>query len=226
MLLELDAGELADEPEDLWRQFDALNVACGGHAGDAASMARVVAFCAREAVAVGAHPSYPDREGFGRTSVTLSPDAIAEVVEAQCRALALVAADAGVGVGHVKPHGALYHDAARDPAIAEAVVRGVLTVFADGAAVIGPPAGELRKAARAAGLRYLREGFADRGVTPDGALIPRGQSGALITDPAEAARRAVALDGEVDALCVHGDTPNALVIARAVRSALRGEPHA
>ncbi len=223
VLLELDAGERLDEPETLWCQFDALNVACGGHAGDPSSMMRVVTYCAERGIGIGAHPSYPDRDGFGRVTLTMPPDAIADAVEAQCRALASIASSAGVSVGHVKPHGALYHDAATQPAIAEAIAAAVMAVFGDGAALIGPPQGALCLAARAHGLRYLREGFADRGIHADGSLIPRGHPGALLTDPREAALRAQSLDGEVDALCIHGDTPGALEIARAVRVALRGE---
>ncbi len=224
MLFELDAGEHDDEPEELWRAVDALNVACGGHAGDAASMARVIAFCARTGVRVGAHPSYPDRDGFGRRTLVMTPDALATSVEAQCAALAAIARDAGVRVEHVKPHGALYHDAARDPALAGAVVGGAALALGDAIAVIGPPAGALARAAAARGLRYLREGFADRGTRPDGSLIPRGEPGALIEDPAVAAARALSLatGATIDAMCVHADTPGALAIVHAVREALRG----
>lgn len=222
MLLNLDAGEREDEREELWGIFDLLHVACGGHAGDARSMARVVEFCARDGIRIGAHPSYPDREGFGRRELPVAADAIEREVALQCAALEVVAHAAGARVESVKPHGALYHRAARDRAIAEAVVRGATEVLGHELAIVGPPAGALREAAGAAGLRYAREGFADRAVRPDGTLVPRGEPGALIDDPSAAAARAVAIAHDVDTICIHADTPNALAIARAVREALRG----
>jgi UPF0271 protein len=226
VLFEIDAGEHDDEPEELWALADVLNVACGGHAGDEASMARVAAFCAARARPVssnprpriGAHPSYPDREYFGRRTIRLSEDSLVETIAQQCGELARIAGD----VRWIKPHGALYHDAAAQPELARAVVRGVIAALGQNVAVIGPPVGALRDAADAAGLPYLREGFADRGVRGDGSLVPRGEPGALVTDPARAAAQAIALaaSGGVDALCVHADTPGALAIARAVREAL------
>lgn len=220
--LNLDAGELDSETEALWSRFDVLHCACGGHAGDARSMARVAAFCARTGVGLGAHPAYPDRAHFGRRSLAMSGAALADAVAAQCAALAEVAAAAGVAVRSVKPHGALYHDAARDPAIAEAVVRGAIASLGTQVAIVGPAHGGsgLREAAAAHGVRAVREGFADRGRRADGSLVPRGEPGALIEDPDAAARQAVQLAAEVDTICVHADTPNALAIARAVRAAI------
>jgi len=221
VLLELDAGEREDEPDELWAVFDVLNVACGGHAGDDASMARVAAFCAaRGRPRIGAHPSYLDREGFGRRTTTIGVVELAAEVARQCAALARIAGD----VRWIKPHGALYHDAAARPEIAQAVVRGAVAALGSTIAVIGPPAGALRDAASAAGLRYLREGFADRGTRADGSLVRRGEPGALVVEPARAAdqARALAASGAVDAICVHADTPGALAIARAVREALDG----
>ena len=219
MLLELDAGERDDEPEELWALFDVLNVACGGHAGDDASMARIAAYCvARERPRIGAHPSYPDREGFGRRTIAIAEGALAGEIARQCEALARVAGD----VGWVKPHGALYHDAAARPELARAVVRGAIAALGPRFAVIGPRAGALRDAAAAAGLAYLREGFADRGTRADGSLVPRGEPGAMIDDPARAAEQARALvaSGTVDTICVHGDGKNALAVARAVRAVI------
>ena len=219
-LFELDAAELPDEPEELWQLFDLLNIACGGHAGDQASMARALAACKRHGIAAGAHPSYPDRDGFGRRTLAMLPSEVEASVITQCDALLRATRLTGIdAITHLKPHGALYHDAARDRALADAVIRGARQRLGD-VIVIGPPTGELAAASRVAGLRYLREGFADRGTRPDGSLIPRGESGALITDPEAAATRARALVGQVDALCVHADTPGALAIASAVRAAL------
>jgi len=222
VLLNLDAGERDDETEELWRLFDVLNIACGGHAGDAVSMKRLVELCAREGMRVGAHPSYPDREGFGRRSLTIGMEELAASVAAQCTELAAIARDAGVAVESVKPHGALYHDAARSAAIARAVLDGAIGALGSNIAVIGPPHGPLRELAATLGVRYAREGFADRRMHEDGTLVPRSEPGALVTDPARAAEQAVALAPTVDTICMHADTPNALAIARAVREALRG----
>jgi UPF0271 protein len=216
--MNLDAGEREDEPEALWALFDVLAVACGGHAGDAASMARVVAFCSRRArPGLGAHPSYPDRDGFGRRSISITPDALTASIRAQCGELARIARGRDLTVGWVKPHGALYHDAAREPALARAVVQGALDALGPQVAVIGPPTGALSSAAAEHGLAYLREGFADRRLRPDGSLVPRSEPDALITEPASAAAQARELLGHVDTICIHGDTPGALAIARAVR---------
>lgn len=214
--LNLDAGELASETEALWALFDLLSCACGGHAGDAASMARVAAFCAAHETRLGAHPSYPDRASFGRQTMAIAPARLADEITAQIEALA-----AHGPVVAVKPHGALYHDAARDEAIADAVVHGAIVALGTDVTVIGPPRGALAEAAAASGLAYAREGFADRRMRADGSLVPRGEPNALIEDPREAAAQARALAGEVETICVHGDTPNALAIARAVRAALR-----
>ena len=141
--LNLDAGELDSETEELWSLFDVLACACGGHAGDDRSMARVCAFVAQSgAVALGAHPSYPDREGFGRRSIAIEPAQLTATIADQCRALAAVAKDHGLSVTYVKPHGALYHDAARDPAIADAVIEGAVAALGD-VTLIGPLTGGL-----------------------------------------------------------------------------------
>jgi UPF0271 protein len=233
MLLNLDAGERRDESEGLWTSFDLLNCACGGHAGDTWSMERVAVFCARTAVKLGAHPSYPDPEGFGRRSpleATPAPDAtrlseIAALVEhavrEQCRTLADIARRRGVAVVAVKPHGALYHDAASRPEIAGAVLDGAVDALGRGVTVIGPPSGALRDEAAKRRLLYAREGFADRRTREDGSLVPRTEPDALIVDPHEAAAQATRLAPTLDTICIHGDTPGALAIARAVREALR-----
>lgn len=223
VLLNLDAGERDDETEELWAPCDLLSIACGGHAGDEQSMTRVVAYCARRRrPAIGAHPSYPDREGFGRRTIEISSQALRDSVAAQCAALATVAAAHGARVRYVKPHGALYHDAARELSSASAVLIGARQALGSDIVVIGPPRGVLHDAALDLGLAYLREGFADRATRPDGSLVPRSEPGALITEPAAAAARARELAGEVDTICVHGDTPDAIAIVRAVREALGG----
>ncbi len=216
-MLNLDAGEHDDEPEELWRTADLVAIACGGHAGDAASMARVIDACTDQVLA--AHPSYPDRDGFGRRTIGISEAALEDSVAEQCAVLARVAAARGRRIVWVKPHGALYHDTARDGALALAVIHGARAALGNDVGFIGPPRGALFATA---GIRYLREGFADRARRADGSLVPRGEPGALITDAAAAAKQARELRGEVDTICVHADTPGALAIARAVREALRG----
>ena len=221
-LMNLDAGEHDDEPEELWAKFDLLNIACGGHAGDAASMERVVTWCVRAGRAIGAHPSYADRPGFGRRTLAIEPAALAATVGEQCTALSAIAGRHARDVAYVKPHGALYHDAAAGDDLARTIVGAAADALGDGIVVIGPPAGALRKAAEARGLRYASEGFADRRMREDGSLVPRTEPGALLTEPTEAAAQARTLAARVDTICVHADTPGALAIAGAVHKALRG----
>ena len=220
MTIELDAGELDDEPEALLAAVDRIHVACGGHAGDDASMRRTVRVAQAHGVEVGAHPSYPDRAGFGRVSLALEPSVVAAAVAEQCAALRAVAQALGVAVVSAKLHGALYHDVARDHALAAAVLDALGDALGAIEIVSGP--GALAELARTRGLIVRREGFADRGLLPDGALIPRGQPGALIEDPVVAAAQArrLAASGTIDALCIHGDGANPLAIVRAVRRAL------
>jgi UPF0271 protein len=221
-LLNVDGGELDDEPVELYALADVVHVACGGHAGDDASMDRVTRACASAGTRVGAHPSYEDREGFGRRAREVATEELAASVAAQCDRLRTIAARAGVTVASVKPHGALYHAAHASEATARAVVEGVARSLGSAVAVVGPAAGALESAARDAGMPFQREAFADRGVRADGSLVPRGEPGALVVDPAIAAARTRELmaRGGVDTLCIHGDTPGAVVIARAVRDAL------
>ena len=225
VLLNLDAGEHASETEYLWATADLVCVACGGHAGDATSMTTLVSFCAgRRRPLLGAHPSYPDVEGFGRRSLVgeIAPVALARTLSGQLRKLASIAAAHATVVGWVKPHGALYHDAAAIPEIAAIVVDSAITSIGPSIQIIGPTTGALREVAAARGLNYLIEGYADRTTRPDGSLVPRSEPGALITDPATCAARARELlaAGDVDTICVHADTPDSLAIARAVREVL------
>ena len=221
MILNIDLGELPGEPEALWACAHLANVACGGHAGDDASMARAISLCLAHGTQLGAHPSYPDREGFGRREMSLAPVALKAAVEEQCERLATAARKGGAVVRHVKAHGALYH-ATRDEAVSDALVEGAVAALGDGIAIVGPASGALERRVTARGLRFLREAFADRGTRADGSLVPRGSPGALLTDPGEAAARAVAIANArlADTVCVHGDTPGAESIARSVRAAL------
>lgn len=228
MILNVDAGELATEPSELYAVAHLVHVACGGHAGDAASMERVLRLAAAAGTRVGAHPAYPDRENFGRKTMAIDLGALTTALDVQCSELADVARRIGMSVTSLKPHGALYHDANRDRRLADAVVAVAARIFGTDATVVGPPSGELEAATLARGLPFLREGFADRGTRSDGSLVPRGEPGALIEDPAAAAKRAVDLAKakRFDTVCVHGDTPQSLTIARAVRAALDAMPPA
>ncbi|SFF36618.1 LamB/YcsF family protein [Blastococcus tunisiensis] len=211
------------------------NVACGFHAGDPATMRRVCAGAAAAGVAVGAQVSYRDLAGFGRRFIDVDPAELADDVLYQLAALDGIARSVGTRVSYVKPHGALYNAAVTHEGQAAAVVDAVLA-FDRRLPLLGLPGSALLRSAEAAGLRPVPEGFADRGYTPGGRLVPRRSPGALVEEPATVAARAVrmAADGVVEAvdgtallmpvesICVHGDTPGAAAIARAVRAALTG----
>lgn len=198
-------------------------------------MRETIAEAARLGVQIGAHPSYPDPEGFGRRVLPLTPEQITDSVAQQVDALRVRARDQGACVRHVKPHGALYNAAGRDRSVADAIVAGIVRVDA-GLALYAPHGSALAHAGAAAGLRVIAEGFLDRAYEDDGTLTPRGTAGAVLHDPVEASRRAVAWarTGEVVArsgrvlrlpigtLCVHGDTPDAAAIAASVRAVLTG----
>lgn len=222
--LNVDIGERPGEPEELYRLATVVNVACGGHAGDDASMTRAVELARNHGARIAAHPSYPDREGFGRKTIALPAADLAASITEQCASLARVANRAGMEIVGVKPHGALYHDAASSEPLATLVLEAVFSVLgAKATFVVGPPGPcSLRSVAGRLGARYVGEGFADRGYDEDGRLRPRGQPGALLTEPREAAEQAAMLveRGDVETLCVHSDTPDALRIARAVHDAL------
>ena len=221
-LLNVDGGELDDEPLELYALADVVHVACGGHAGDDASMDRVTRACAHAGTRVGAHPSYEDREGFGRRAREVAPGELTSQVAAQCERLRAIAARTGVEVASVKPHGALYHAAHASESTARAFVEAVTRSLGSAIAIVGPPGGALEAAAREARMPFHREAFADRGVRADGSLVPRGEPGALVVDPVVAAARARDLGArdDVDTICIHGDTPGSVDIARAVRGAL------
>jgi 5-oxoprolinase (ATP-hydrolysing) subunit A len=220
--LNVDLGELPGEPEELYALAHVANIACGGHAGDRASIRHALICCRAYGARVGAHPSYPDRAGFGRTTMAMSPGDLRASVREQCQHLATEAFALGMQVASVKAHGALYHAANADLAIAGAVVDGATDALGASVSLLGASHGALEVVARDAGLTFAREGFADRGTLADGSLVPRGQPGALIVDPVAAAARAreLSASGRFDTVCVHGDTPGAVAIARAVRRAL------
>lgn len=228
-----DVGEGIGQDAELIPQLTSANIACGGHAGDAATMRQTVALARAHGVAVGAHPSFPDRDGFGRRALPLPPHEVEASVSAQIGELAAIAASQQVPLRHVKPHGALYNMAARDARLADAIARAVAAVDPT-LVLVGLAGSALVEAGARAGLQTANEGFADRAYTPAGTLVPRDEPGAVIHDPALVAARAVAMvreravtaiDGSrvaltVDTICVHGDTPGAAALARALREAL------
>jgi UPF0271 protein len=210
------------------------NVACGFHAGDPSVIDRTVARAVRAGVAVGAHPSHFDLRGFGRREIAADPAEVESDVLYQVGAVAAFARAHGGHLTHVKPHGALYSQAARDEALARAIARGVARAGRELALVGLAGSAAMRRAAEGEGLRFAAEAFADRAYDREGRLVPRSRPGALITDPASAAAKALrivregvvtSIDGaevemHADTLCLHGDNPHALGIARAVREAL------
>jgi len=212
-----------------------VNIACGGHAGDLETMKATVEQAQRWRLAVGAHPGYPDRANFGRVALKMTLEAVAEFVHEQVRALGDVAASCGASVTHVKAHGALYNQAAKDRALARAIADGVARWRRD-VALVGLAGSAMLDVFREAGFRAAAEAFADRRYEPDGSLRSRKFDDALIRDPEEAARQAlriaergtvIACDGaeiavKAETICIHSDTPGAARIAKAVADALRG----
>lgn len=209
------------------------NVACGFHAGDPSTLRETCARAAARGVAVGAQVGYPDLAGFGRRFIDMDPAELTDAVLYQVGALEAMARVAGARVTYLKPHGALYNAVVHHEAQAAAVVRAVREHGAS-LPVLGLPGSQLLRQAAEAGLPTVSEAFADRAYTPQGTLVPRGEAGAVITDPAVVAARVVRMvvTGEVqsvegtvvpvraDSICVHGDSPDAVALARAIREAL------
>jgi 5-oxoprolinase (ATP-hydrolysing) subunit A len=222
--LNADLGEGCGDDEALLGIVTSANIASGGHAGDAHTMETTVRAAIRHGVAIGAHPSYPDRAGFGRTQMERTPNEIFDDVLEQTRVLANIAGAQGARLRHVKPHGALYNVAARDRAVADAISRAVVA-FDPELAIVGLAGGAQLLSARAYGLRAIAEVFADRAYRSDGSLVPRGQPGALLEDVDAAVAQALTLtrSGAGQTICIHGDGPHALAFARAIRAALEAD---
>ncbi len=209
------------------------NVACGFHAGDASTLRRCCESAVRRGVVIGAQVGYRDLAGFGRRFIDMDPVELADDVTYQIGALEALARVAGARVAYVKPHGALYNATVHHQAQARAVVAAV-AAYDETLPVLGLPGSRLLAEAERAGLRPVREAFADRGYTPEGTLVPRSEPGALLEDPVEVADRVLRMvrDGEVEAVdgtvvrvdaesvCLHGDSPGAVQMAAAVRAGL------
>lgn len=233
MDLNADLGEGDPYDAELLGIVSSCNIACGGHAGDEESMKTTIELALDNGVVIGAHPSYPDREGFGRRSGFMAASVLAEPLREQLRNLNDVATGLGAVVSHVKPHGALYNDVANDEALAEVVAETVADMPGH-CALVGQPGSALERAARAQGIPFVAEAFVDRAYLADGRLVPRNEPGAVYDDPKAMAAQAISLavtqrvksidaqsiEVRADTLCIHGDTPNAPDAARAVRDAL------
>lgn len=231
--LNADLGEGMSADEALLDIVSSASIACGGHAGDEASMRIALRSALARGVAVGAHPGFADRENFGRRRLLLPPEELDAQVRGQVSRLLALAEDEGADVRYVKLHGALANMAAEEPAVAMVAFAAVVGLKRD-LGILAIDNSAQVEVADAIGFPVMREAYADRGYLPNGLLVPRSDAGAVLHDPAAIAERAVrlaqhgeivAVDGtviptEARSLCIHGDTPEAVEIARAVRAAL------
>jgi UPF0271 protein len=234
--LNADLGEGCATDEAILEQVSSINIACGWHAGSAEEMQGLVRAAIRRGLAIGAHPGYPDREHFGRREMQLPHEVLRAGLLYQIGALDGIVRAEGGELTHVKPHGALYNQAARDPALAHCIARAIFD-FNPRLKVMGLAGSPMIAALRAAGLAALEEGFADRRYAANGQLVARGTPGALIESPQEMLAQALSLvktgtvtaqDGSacrmrVDTICLHGDGPHALEFARTLRAGLQRE---
>ena len=224
--LSADLGEGSPGEDEIWPLIDSANVACGGHVGDETSMREAVGRAREHGVKLGAHPSYPDREHFGRRSLEMSPDALRDSLVDQISTLRAIAG----GLSHVKPHGALYNDAHKNRALANVIIEAMRLVD-PGIAIVAPDHSQMAAAARDAGTPVIREAFADRRYEPDGSLVSRKEPDSLLTIDEAAAQAAllaregvvVARDGTrvpvaFDTICIHADMEGALERLRAIRA--------
>jgi UPF0271 protein len=230
--LSADLGEGAPGEDEVWPLIASANVACGGHVGDPRSMREAVRRAAGLNIKLGAHPSYPDREHFGRQSMTMSDEGLKQTLSEQIMALQQIATVQGVTLQHVKPHGALYNDAHRDPVLAATVIAAIRSVDAELAIVCGATS-RMAEAAEKVNVRVIREAFADRRYEANGSLVSRSIAGSLLTIAA-ATEQAVLLRNEetviardgsrihvpFDTLCVHADLEGAAERLLSIRASL------
>ena len=235
--LNADLGEGCGEgasggDEAMLEVVTTANIACGGHAGDARTMRAACRAAAAHGTAITAHVSYADVAGFGRRFVDLSPEELTDLMVVQAGALQAMARAEGAQVRGVKPHGALYNALTHHESQASAVVRALMEM--GGLPLVAAPGAVVVRAAREAGLEVVLEGFADRAYLPDATLTPRSTPGAVLTDPGQVLAQALSIATEggvrtadgtwvqlpVRSLCLHGDTPGALALARTVRAGL------
>lgn len=216
--------------------ISSANIACGFHAGDPSVMSKTVALCKENSVAVGAHPGFPDLQGFGRRNMAVAPDEIRALITYQVGALDAFCKKNGLSLQHVKPHGALYNMAAKDEKIAKAICDGI-SDYSKSLVLLGLSGSKMLSQAQKAGLPYAAEVFADRAYEDDGTLVARGKEGAIIKDADEATQRVVEMIklGRVKSIngnyieicphsvCVHGDSEKALIFTQKIRDALTSE---
>lgn len=234
--LNCDMGEGCGNDGVLLDYVSSANIACGFHAGDKDAMRRTAELALANGVAIGAHPSFPDRENFGRTSMDLSPEEVFDIVSEQIDAMQNVCREIGATLNHVKPHGALYNMAAKDVLLAQAIVRSVKNLDAD-LIMYGLSGSVLITEAQKLGLKTASEVFADRTYTAEGALTPRSQPNALIKDADESTNQVLQMIGrgtvtatggdevaiDAETVCIHGDGPHALEFAKIIRTRLEQE---
>ena len=228
-----DLGEGTGNDEAIMPYISSASIACGYHAGDEDTMKRTVELCSKYNVAIGTHPSYPDKENFGRTNMNLPVEEIYSIVSEQIRLLFAIVKSSGKKLQHVKPHGALYNMAAKDRNIANAIAKAVKD-FDSTLLVFGLPNSEMEKSATANGINFIGEAFADRTYQPEGTLTPRTLPNALIEEEAKAIEQVMQIvknktvtcvNGEIislnaDTICIHGDGKHAIQFAEALHSTL------
>ena len=216
--LNADLGEGCPWDEALMARVSSASLSCGAHAGTPAAIERTLRWATDRAVVIGAHPSYADREGFGRRDQDLTDPQIEKLIVDQLDQLGEWAGAIGATIRFVKPHGALYNQAQRDARIAMALVTSLVN---RGLPILGQPGSEVASAARSLNVRFVTEGFADRRYRPDGRLVPRTEPGAVLHDPVEIRAQVLDLvDRGIDTICVHGDDPRSVDLADLVRVTL------
>jgi UPF0271 protein len=234
--LNADLGEGAGHDDELFELISSANIATGFHAGDADTMHAAVSIAKAHGVAVGAHPSFFDRENFGRKELEIPDQEVFDAVAYQLGIFQAIASALDVQPNHVKPHGALYNMAVHDDRLADAIARAIASVDPK-LILFAPDNSQLARAGEAHGLQIAREIFADRNYLNDGWLVPRTRPDALLSDPKEGAQRVLRMlrEGKVqsvegrdvdvrgETICVHGDTPGAVEFARELRTQLEHE---
>ncbi|HMJ46620.1 MAG TPA: 5-oxoprolinase subunit PxpA [Ferruginibacter sp.] len=232
--LNCDMGEGFDNDQSIMAFVSSVNIACGFHAGNKELMTSTVESAVKMKISIGAHPGFPDKAGFGRTDMHLTADEIAEIIIYQVNALMAITKSAGTTLRHVKPHGALYNMAAKDPAIANAIARAVMAVD-NNLILFGLSGSYLISEAKSLFLKTVSEVFADRTYQDDGSLTPRTLPGAMINDPDKAGLHALnmVLNGKVttitgndilvlaETICIHGDNPRAVEFAGTINKTLK-----
>ncbi|MFM8805991.1 MAG: 5-oxoprolinase subunit PxpA [Sphingomonadales bacterium] len=231
-----DLGEETGIEAAIMPYITTANIACGAHAGNLTTIFNTIELAKKFGVAIGAHPSYPDRENFGRLVMSIDDSTLVRSISEQINAVAAIANQADYPIGHIKFHGALYNEAAKNKTVAEILVKTIASLNPSWV-LYGPPASELEKAAHTHTIAYCREGFLDRTYQDDGSLTPRSDPQALITSETKSIQQALqmirqqtvtTLSGKtislpVQTLCLHGDGPHALPIAKTLRSELNKE---